>query len=160
VVAACDVSIVIRYVIRDCERRRLMTQITSPHPWSGRWETEWRQLKIVGNLLIKLWFSMLSRLCSRLSLRVTVVRLDTCFTYINRGRRGFTNPAEHKSYILTYARQNSEQYGQARFCSYNSTIIGLVFRLAANIYSVGGARLSLFFKRWVYYNGAIIHLCQ
>ena len=91
---------------------------------------------------------MLSRLCSRLSLRVTVVRLDTCLTYTNRGRRGFTNPAEHKSYFLTSARQNNEHYEQARFGSYSSTIIGLVLRLAANIYSVGGARLSLsfFFK--------------
>ena len=86
---------------------------------------------------------MLSRLCSRLSLRVAVVRLDTCLTYTNRGRRGFTNPAEHRSYILTYARQNSEQYEQARFCSYSSTIIGLVLRVAATLYSVGGARLSL-----------------
>lgn len=86
---------------------------------------------------------MLSRLCSRLSLRVTVVRLDTCLTYSNRGRRGFTNPAERKSYILTYARQNSEKYKQTPFCSYSGTISGLVFRLAANIYSVGGARLSM-----------------
>jgi hypothetical protein len=84
---------------------------------------------------------MLPRLCSRLSLRVTVVKLDTCLTFTNRGRRGFTNPAEHKSYILTYARQNSEPYEQARFCSYSSTIIGLVLRLTACIYSVGGARL-------------------
>lgn len=86
---------------------------------------------------------MLSRLCSRLSLRVTVVRLDTCLTYSNRGRRGFTNPAERKSYFLTYARQNSEQYERTRFCSYSNTIIGLVLRLAANIYSVGGARVPL-----------------
>ena len=86
---------------------------------------------------------MLSRLCSRLSLRVVVVRLDTCLTYSNRGRRGFTNPAERKSYFLTYARQHSEQYEQTRFCSNSSTAIGLVLRLAANIYSVDGARLSL-----------------
>ena len=86
---------------------------------------------------------MLSRLCSRLSLRVAVVRLDTCLTYSNRGRRGFTNPAEHKSYILTYVRQNSERYEQTRFCGYSSTIIGLVLCLAANIYGVVGARHSL-----------------
>lgn len=86
---------------------------------------------------------MLSRLCSRLSLRVTVVRLDTCLTYSNRGIRGFANPAEHKSYLLTYASQKTKQYEQTRFCSYSSTIIGLVLRLAANIYSVGEERLSL-----------------
>lgn len=67
---------------------------------------------------------MLPRLCSRLSLRVTVVRLDTCLTYSNRVRRGFTKPAEHKSYILTYARQNSKQYELASFCGYSSTIVG------------------------------------
>jgi hypothetical protein len=142
VVAACEVWIVIHYIIRDCERRRLMSRITSHQPWSGRSGTEWRQLKIVGSLLIKLWLSMLPRLCSRLSLRVTVVRLDTCLTYSNRGRRGFTNLAEHKSYILTYPRQNSEQYKQTRFCSHKDTISGLVLRLTANMYSVGRTRLS------------------
>jgi hypothetical protein len=85
---------------------------------------------------------MLSRLCSRLSLRLTVVRLDTCLTY-DKGRRGFTNIAEHNRCILTYAGKNGERNKQTRFCSYSGTISGLVLRLTDNIHFVSGARLAL-----------------
>ncbi|GFG40499.1 hypothetical protein Cfor_06511 [Coptotermes formosanus] len=66
---------------------------------------------------------MLSRFCNRLSLRVTVVRLDTCLTY-DKGRRGFKSLVEHKRCILTYARENNERYKQKRFCGYSGTIGG------------------------------------
>jgi hypothetical protein len=85
------------------------------------------------NLLIKLSSSMLPRLCNRVWLTVNSVKVET-YVKCSKINGGFTNVAEHKRCILTYAGENNEGYKQrTRFCSHNSTIKGLVLCIPANI---------------------------
>jgi hypothetical protein len=88
---------------------------------------------VVMNLLIKLSPNMLPRFCNRVWLRVNSVKLEA-YVKCNKITGGFTNVAEHKRCILTYAGENNEGYKQhIRFCSHNGTVKGLVLYLPANV---------------------------
>lgn len=79
---------------------------------------------IAINLLIKLSSSMLPRFCSRVWLTVNAVKVEA-YVKCDKIIGGFTNVAEHKRCILTYAGENNEGYKQrTRLCSHNSTIKG------------------------------------
>jgi hypothetical protein len=72
---------------------------------------------------------MLPRLCSRVWLRVAVVKLEGRVK-CTKIATGFANLVEHERCIVTNARERKEGYTQqTRFCSHSETVKGLVLRL-------------------------------